>query len=226
VGRPCTICVHPQRAEIEAATTGVGEGAIKRVARRFEVGRMALQRHWTARHVDAVSSPAQGGGQPSRFPETGTAPVPVAPAAVVVPDAVAARIEALRRLVRAGDWDATSIGRLAAGMGISSGEVWLLLQQAALAAASEELPPSLAREQSIDFARRVRKQADDAGDSKGALAAQAHIDSILIPRGKPAGDVVPRAELVARLRQVALAVQPWPDAFAAVRAVLGGEATA
>lgn len=59
MGRPCTICNHSKRAEIEAAVTGVGEGAVARVARRFDVGRMALMRHREAGHLVAKKAKAK-----------------------------------------------------------------------------------------------------------------------------------------------------------------------
>lgn len=61
MGRPCTICGHPQRTEIEAAFTGVGAGAALAVARRFKVERRAIKRHKENGHARAklpVSTPA------------------------------------------------------------------------------------------------------------------------------------------------------------------------
>jgi predicted phage terminase large subunit-like protein len=79
MGRPCTICQHPERAEIEAAVTGVGEGAVARVARRFDVGRMALVRHREAGHESAVAKVKPAKKAPALA--TATSSRPTSPAA-------------------------------------------------------------------------------------------------------------------------------------------------
>jgi predicted phage terminase large subunit-like protein len=71
MGRPCTICQHPKRSEIERAYAKAGPGkggGAKGVAERFGVGRMALVRH------------AEKKGKCQPVPAKGTAAKRAAPA--------------------------------------------------------------------------------------------------------------------------------------------------
>jgi hypothetical protein len=54
-GRLCTVCAHPQRAEIDAALTAPDAASIRAIACQFNVGRMALHRH-AVDHVPERSS--------------------------------------------------------------------------------------------------------------------------------------------------------------------------
>ncbi len=49
-GRPCTICHHPQRTEIDLALAGE-RSSPREIADRFKVSRHALNRHKNGRHV-------------------------------------------------------------------------------------------------------------------------------------------------------------------------------
>jgi transposase-like protein len=55
VGRPCTICSHPQR---EAINQALAEGdSFRDVAARYAVSKTAVHRHWQAHIADAPASP-------------------------------------------------------------------------------------------------------------------------------------------------------------------------
>src|SRR6185312_5383857 len=88
MGRPCTICNHPRRADLEAEVTGVGEGAVARVARRYDVGRMALARHLEAKH--GAAAPRTTKAKTTKKAPASPSPPP-APAAVVTTWAEKAR---------------------------------------------------------------------------------------------------------------------------------------
>ncbi|MGB8219246.1 MAG: hypothetical protein WCE46_02550 [Methanoregula sp.] len=49
-GRPCTICQHPKRSEIDLALTG-GKSTIRAIADHFQVSRHCLERHTKGAHV-------------------------------------------------------------------------------------------------------------------------------------------------------------------------------
>jgi hypothetical protein len=128
---------------------------------------------------------------------------------------------AVRKLVTAGEADASLVERLAATFGAGAEDVRALLVAAAAQVELDELPPELAREESIALARRVRKKAEESADWKTALAAQGHMDRLrgIGQAGKVAGGYS-RAEVVSLLRRVVAAVSPWPAATSAVREVL------
>lgn len=137
----------------------------------------------------------------------------------------AEQLEAVRRLVAAGDYTARGPAQLAATLGLGPEAVRELLQQVAALEAADRLPPELARAESIAFGRKARQAAREAGDIKGALAAQQHLDRLygVDPRLGGRGDVIAREEVVGLLRRVAVALVPWPEAVAAFRGVVQSE---
>jgi hypothetical protein len=54
-GRPCTICTHARRGEIEAALTA-GVGSFRNLATQFGVGEAALRRHAQNHIPDAIAA--------------------------------------------------------------------------------------------------------------------------------------------------------------------------
>jgi hypothetical protein len=158
-------------------------------------------------------------------------PDPSAEAPVEVPAGVAAaalgtadpeKAAALRRMLRAGKYDASTVERLAATWSCSAADVRALVVEAAILAGEQALPPELAREESLEVARRVRRKAEESADWKSVLAAQAHIDRVQLAAGKPgtAPDGLTAAEVVSLLRRIVAAVRHIPGAVAAVRAVI------
>jgi hypothetical protein len=153
---------------------------------------------------------------------------PTAPLALPVG---AELVEAVRRLVLAGDFTARGVAQLQVTLGLGADEVRGLLSEAAALEVADRLPPDLARAESMAFARKVRTRCYENGDAKGSLAAQAHMDRLsgVDPRtaGKvdaaPPGDVMPRAEVVALLRRIAGALAPWPEAVDAFRGVVAAQ---
>jgi hypothetical protein len=58
--RVCTVCAHPQRAEIDSAL--VAGGAIRAIARQYSLGRDSIARHQSD-HLPAALALAQGAVQ-------------------------------------------------------------------------------------------------------------------------------------------------------------------
>lgn len=124
------------------------------------------------------------------------------------------RAEQVRALVASGAADEKLVGRLVLTWTCSTAEAQRAVDDAAELARAAVLPPDLARSESDGLATRARRRSEDAGDWKGALAAQRHLDQL---RGLD-GQRMPRAAVVALLRRAAHALTPWPDALAAFRA--------
>lgn len=139
--------------------------------------------------------------------------------------------EQIRRFVVAGDFGARGVASLALSLDTTTEAIRELLLDAAALEVADRLPADLARAESIAFARKGRQACRENGDARGALAFQAHLDRLygVDPRVK-AGDMVPRAEVVAILRRAAAALAPWPDALeaykSAVRNQKAGESAA
>lgn len=151
------------------------------------------------------------------------APVPAAVAAAALGSADPQKAAALRRMLDAGKYDARTVERLAAIWGCSEADVRLLVVEAAILAGAQVLPPELAREESIEVGRRVRRKAEESFDWKSVLMAQAHIDRVQLPPAAKAGappDGLTQAEVVALLRKIVQAVRLIPGAVAAVRSVI------
>lgn len=151
--------------------------------------------------------------------------VPADVAAAAVGTADAAKARAIRRMVGAQKYSAATVERLAATWHCDPRDVRALVIEAAILAGEHVLPPELAREESIEVARKVRDKALDSADWKSVLLAQQHIDRVQLPPPPKPGTVpdgMTQAEVAGLLRRILLAVRSFPGAVEAVRGVLEG----
>jgi len=172
----------------------------------------------------AAASTGSGVTEAAQAPPSGSQAAAIAPLVAPPPAAMARavvveRVEGIRRMVAAGDFGARAVAQLARELETGVDEVRGLLLEAAAAEHLDRMPADLARAESIAFARAARQSARAAGDVKGALAAQQHLDRLygVDPRTAGKGDVVPRDEVVGLLRRAAEALRPFPEAFAVFR---------
>lgn len=132
------------------------------------------------------------------------------------------KARAVRRLVAGmgGTWDGEAVESLATTWGCALADVQALVIEASIQAGRCALPPELAREEALAVLRWVRDEAKNAADFRSVTAATSEILKVQLAAAERDGETLTRAQFVALAREMIEAAAPWPEARAAVLAVI------